>query len=277
MQRRRGRAPLYTTDEEIAGLKTAARFNASLMDHLRSHVQEGVSTLELDRLAEAFTRDHGHTPACLGYGGTSTRPPYPNTICTSVNNVVCHGIPNETPLKSGDIVNVDLTTIVDGWFGDQSETFMIGDVAPAAKRLVQVTFDAMWKGIRACRVGGRIYDIGQAIMDHAQANGFSVVREYQGHGIGRAFHQDPDVPHFPTPSSNRVVLRPGMCFTIEPMLNTGVWQTKTDKQDLWTVYTNDGGLSAQFEHMVLIREDGPEVLTHTENGPREGDTLAPVA
>ncbi len=277
MQRRRGRAPIHSTEEELSGLRTAARVNSQLLDHLRPHVRAGVTTNELDRMAAAYTEQHGHTPACLGYGGSATRQPYPNVICTSVNHVVCHGIPNDIPLKDGDIINVDLTTIVDGWHGDQSETFMIGDVSAAAKRLVQVTFDSMWKGIRACRPGGRITDIGHAILNHAQNNGFSVVREYQGHGIGRSFHQDPDVPHFPTPSSNRVVLKPGMCFTIEPMLNAGVWQTKTDKEDRWTVYTQDGALSAQFEHMVLITEDGVEVLTEIEGGPKEGDTLATVA
>jgi methionyl aminopeptidase len=275
MLRRRGRAPLYTTDEEVAGLRSAATFNSQLLDHLRPHIKEGATTAAIDRLAEEYTRDHGHVPACLGYE-VPDKPPYPNTICTSVNHVVCHGIPDEVPLKDGDIVNVDLTTIVDGWHGDQSETFMIGEVSAAAKRLVQVTFDAMWKGIRACRPGGRIRDIGDAIQTHAQNNGFSIVREYQGHGIGRAFHQDPDVPHFPTPATSRVMLRPGMCFTIEPMLNAGVWQTKTDRNDKWTVYTQDGALSAQFEHMVLIQEDGIEILTNVEGGPKEGETLVSV-
>ena len=276
MQRRRGRAPLYTSDEEVAGLKTAAKFNSQLLDFLRGHVREGISTLELDKLAATYTQDHGHKPACLGYGGTPTRPPYPNVICTSVNHVVCHGIPNDTPLKDGDIVNVDLTTIVDGWHGDQSETFMIGNVSAAAQRLVQTTFDSMWKGIRACMVNGRMWAVGNAIQQHALNAGFSVVQEYQGHGIGRMFHQDPDVPHFPTPASNRVVLKPGMCFTIEPMLNQLGYKTKTDKDDRWTVYTEDGCLSAQFEHMVLMTEDGPEILTLTEKGPREGDTITPV-
>ncbi len=277
LQRRRGRAPLYSTEEETTGLRNAAQFNSRLLDQLREKVAVGTTTEQLDKLAEEYTRDHGHTPACLGYGGSPTRPPYPNVICTSVNHVVCHGIPNDTPLEDGDIVNVDLTTIVDGWHGDQSETFMVGDVSKAAQRLVQVTFDSMWKGIRACRVGGRISDIGRAIQNYAQAQGYSVVREYQGHGIGKNFHQDPDVPHFPTPASNRVVLKPGMCFTIEPMLNAGVWQTKTDKKDRWTVYTQDGGLSAQFEHMVLIKEDGIEVLTNVEGGPKEGDTIEPIS
>lgn len=269
-RRRRGRAPLYTSTEEQTGLRNAAAFNSQLMDFLRPHVREGITTIELDKLAHDYTRDHGHIPACLGYRG------YPNTICTSINEVVCHGIPGKTALRDGDIVNVDMTTIVDGWFGDQSETFMIGNVDASARRLVQVTHDAMYRGIHACRVGGRITDIGHAIQEYARQNGFSVVREYQGHGVGREFHQDPDVPHYPTPASNRVVLQPGMSFTIEPMLNIGVWQTKLDKSDGWTVRTADLSLSAQFEHMVLMTEDGPEILTHTKDGPKEGDTLTPV-
>jgi methionyl aminopeptidase len=256
--------PLYNTEEERAGLRAAARFNASLLDMLRSHVAPGVTTLQLDQLAYEFTRDHGHTPACLGYHG------YPNTICTSVNDVVCHGIPNERTLKEGDIVNVDATTIVDGWYGDQSEMFLVGDVDESARRLVQTTFDSLWIGIHACRPNCTVTDIGRAIQQFAQRAGYSVVREYQGHGIGREFHQEPGVPHFPSLTSNRDLLRPGTSFTIEPMLNVGTWKTKLNKKDGWTVRTQDGSLSAQFEHQILMTESGPEVLTLTENGPQEG-------
>ena len=266
-RRRRGKIPLYNTNEEREGLRAASRFNAELMDFVRSHVKVGVTTSELDQLAHAYTLDNGHTPACLGYHG------FPKTICTSVNEVVCHGIPNDSPLNDGDIVNVDLTTIVNGWFGDQSETFMIGNVSEDARRLVQVTHDSLYKGIHASRPGSRVTEIGHAIHRFAESHDFSVVQEYQGHGIGREFHQEPGVPHFPTPSSNRDILRPGVCFTIEPMLNAGTWRTKLDKKDGWTVRTADRALSAQFEHTILMTEDGPEVLTLTQNGPQEGDTL----
>lgn len=256
--------PLYLNAEERDGLRAAGRFNAQLMDFLREHVQEGVSTDRLDRLAHEYTLDHGHKPACLGYLG------YPRTICTSINDVVCHGIPNTRPLKDGDIVNVDITTIVDGWYGDQSETFLIGDVSPSARRLTQVTHESLYIGIHACRPNCTVTEVGRAIQAYATAAGYSVVREYQGHGIGREFHQEPGVPHFPSLNSNRDLLRPGTCFTIEPMLNIGSWKTRVDKRDKWTVRTVDGALSAQFEHTILMTDDGPEILTLTQNGPQEG-------
>ena len=259
--------PLYTDPAQVEKLRAASRFNAELMDVIREHVREGVTTAELDRLAHEYTLDHGHTPACLGYHG------YPKTICTSINEVVCHGIPDNTMLQAGDIINVDLTTIVDGWFGDQSETFMIGDVSDDARRLVQTTFEALFVGIHACKPGGPVILIGRAIQDFAHKAGYSVVREYQGHGIGQAFHQDPGVPHFPAPTSRRDIIHPGTCFTIEPMLNVGGWRTKLDKSDGWTVRTMDKKLSAQFEHTLLMTEDGPEILTLTKHGPQEGDVL----
>ncbi len=258
------RIPLYLTAEEQDGLRAAGQFNASLMDFLRPHVVEGTSTEKLDQLANTYTRDHGHIPACLNYRG------YPKSICTSINEVVCHGIPNTTPLKAGDIVNVDITTIVDGWYGDQSETFLIGDVSEAARRLVQVTWDSLFVGIDASRPNGTVTEIGRAIQTFAAAAGYSVVREYQGHGIGREFHQDPGIPHYPQLSSNRDLLRPGTCFTIEPMLNIGGWETRLDQRDKWTVRTLDSSLSAQFEHTILMQEDGPEILTLTRSGPQRG-------
>lgn len=263
----RKKIPLYTNAEQIEKLKAACRFNAELMDQIRGMVKAGVTTEQLDQFAYQYTMDHGHTPACLGYHG------YPKTICTSVNEVVCHGIPNDTPLQDGDIVNVDLTTIVDGWYGDQSETFMIGEVSATARRLVQTTFESMFVGINASKPGGPVILIGRAIQKFAQTAGYSVVREYQGHGIGQEFHQDPGIPHFPAPTANRDRLVPGTCFTVEPMLNVGGWKTKLDKSDGWTVRTMDKSLSAQFEHTVLMTEDGPEILTFTECGPKEGETL----
>lgn len=256
--------PLYTEEHEREGLRAASRFNAELLDFVRPHVKEGVTTAEIDRLVHEYTLDHGHTPACLGYQG------YPKSVCTSINEVVCHGIPDGTELRPGDIVNVDLTTIVEGWYGDQSETFLIGEVSDEARQLVQVTFEALFLGIEAIKPHGRVFEIGKAIYDHARKFNMAVVREYQGHGIGREFHQDPGIPHFPTPSSKRDVIRPGTCFTIEPMLNLGRWETVLDKHDGWTVRTIDGSLSAQFEHTILMTEDGPEILTLTQHGPRPG-------
>lgn len=237
------------------------------MDFIRPHVRAGVTTAQLDKLAHEYTLDHGHIPACLGYNG------YPRSICASINEVVCHGIPSDRELRDGDIVNIDLTTIVNGWYGDQSEMFLIGNVSDQARRLTQVTFDSMFLGIRATKPGGKVIDIGRAIYDYARAQGFEVVREYQGHGIGREFHQEPGIPHFPHPANSRDIIEPGACFTIEPMLNVGTWETKLDKKDGWTVRTKDGSLSAQFEHTILMTEEGPEILTLTKNGPQEGHSF----
>ncbi len=260
------KAPIYN-ERDRRHLRAAGQFNAQLMDYVRPHVKAGVTTLELDALVEEYTRRHGHIPACLGYKG------FPKCICTSVNEVVCHGIPDSRPLQNGDIVNVDLTTIVNGWFGDQSETFLIGEISPEARRLVQLTFESLWRGIHAIQPGGRIKDIGRAIYHFARDRGLEVVRDYQGHGIGRQFHQEPGVPHYPDPKLGRLgrtIVKPGMCFTIEPMLNLGTYETTLDSSDGWTVRTQDGGLSAQFEHTILMTQDGPEVLTLTQNGPQEG-------
>ncbi len=271
LTRPKKRIPLYLSEDDRNGLRTAGRFNAELMDILRPHIGPGTTTLQLDELASEYTQDHGHTPACLGYHG------FPNTICTSVNEVVCHGIPNETPLKEGDIVNVDLTTVVYGWYGDQSEMFMIGEVSDVASRLVQKTFEALFKGIRACKPGCRVSTIGRAIQTLARQEDYSVVREYQGHGIGLEFHQEPGIPHFPDLASNRNLLQPGTCFTIEPMMNVGGWKTRVDKTDGWTVRTMDRSLSAQFEHTILMTEDGPEILTLTQHGPQEGELICETA
>ncbi len=255
--------PIYD-DSEREGLRAAGRFNAQLMDFIRPKVVAGVTTAHLDRLVHEYTLDHGHIPACLGYQG------FPKSICTSINEVVCHGIPDKTVLRDGDIINVDLTTIVAGWYGDQSETILIGNVSDTARRLVQVTFDCMHRGIRAIKPNGRVIDIGAAISEHAEASGFAVVKEYQGHGIGRQFHQDPGIPHFPHPNNVGELIPPGVCFTIEPMLNVGTWETVLDHKDKWTVRTKDGSLSAQFEHTILMTDTGPEILTQTKDGPHEG-------
>lgn len=256
-------APIYS-EHDFPRLRAAGRFNADLLDHLRPFVVPGVTTAELDRIAHEFTVSNGHTPACLGYKG------YPNTICTSVNEVVCHGIPDGRPLKDGDIVNIDATTVVDGYFGDSSETFLVGDCSEEARRLVQATFEAMHVGIAAARPYGTVYEVGRAITEYARRKGYGVVREYQGHGVGREFHTEPGVPHYPYRSGMKQVLLPGMCFTIEPMLNAGTWKTVKARKDDWPVCTADRRLSAQFEHTVLMTEGGPEILTGTRLGPQPG-------
>ncbi len=260
----RGKRPPVHNERQREQLRAAGRFNAELLDHVRPHVQAGITTAELDRLAYEYTIAHGHRPAPLGYKG------YTHSICTSVNEVVCHGIPGDYVLKSGDIVNVDVTTIVDGWHGDSSETFLIGDVSDEARRLVQGTFNALWIGIHSIRPFSSVIEIGSAISRFARAQGFGVVEQYQGHGLGRRFHQPPGVPHYPEPSSARDVLVPGVCFTIEPMLNLGTKETAPPLADGWTVLTADRSLSAQFEHTILMTEDGPEVLTQTAHGPQPG-------
>lgn len=262
--RKRSKLPLYNSEEERDGLRAAGRFNAELMDVLRPHVRAGVTTSELDRLADAYTREQGHTPACLGYNG------FPRSICTSINNVICHGIPDDRELQEGDIVNVDCTTIVNGWYGDSSETFLIGTVSDDARRIVQGAFDALWLGIRAIEPYSSVLEIGLAISRFGRAQGFGVVENFQGHGIGRMFHQEPGIPHVPIRKSRRDILAPGVCFTIEPMLNLGGPETTGPLADGWTVLTKDNSLSAQFEHQILMTELGPEILTLTEHGPQEG-------
>ena len=255
---------LQLTEVQRDGMRSAGRFNAQLMDYLRQYIAPGISTGEIDRLVTDFTHTHKHTPATLGYQG------YSKSCCTSVNEVICHGIPDDTVLKSGDIVNVDITSIVDGWHGDQSETFLIGEVSDEAKRVTQCAFDAMHRAIAALEPGCPVSVIGDNVVAEATMRGFSVVREYVGHGLGRRFHQYPNIPHVADRKSKQDRLLPGICFTVEPMINAGTRFTKPDTKDGWTVRTRDGRLSAQFEHTVLMREDGPEVLTQCVNGPQRG-------
>ncbi len=259
-----GKRPPILSATERDGVRAAGRFNGQLLDFVRPHIQPGTTTSELDKLVYTYTMDHGHTPACLGYMG------FPKSCCTSVNEVVCHGIPGDYRLRDGDIVNLDLTTNVDGWLGDQSETFLIGRVSDEARRLTQCAFDCLYLAIGAIRPGGRVADIGRVIVEHAHEQGFSVVREYVGHGIGRQFHQEPTVPHYPSRQAFRDFLYPGVCFTIEPMINAGSRETMLDSHDGWTVRTRDGKPSAQFEHTILMTESGPEILTPTQLGPAPG-------
>ena len=255
---------LQLTELQRNGMRAAGKFNAQLMDYVRSYIKAGISTEEIDRLVFDFTQQHKHIPATLGYLG------YTKSCCTSVNEVICHGIPNDYLLKNGDIVNVDITSIVDGWHGDQSETFLIGDVSDEARQVTQCAFDCMHRAIAALEPGCPVSVIGDNVVAEATVRGFSVVREYVGHGLGRRFHQYPNIPHVPDRKSRQERLLPGMCFTVEPMINAGTRFTKLDATDNWTVRTKDGRLSAQFEHTVLMREDGPEILTQPENGPKRG-------
>lgn len=249
---------------ERDAMRAAGRFNAQLMDYIRDFVRPGITTEEIDRLVHEYTLGYGHVPAPLNYQG------FPKSCCTSINEVICHGIPGPYLLKEGDIVNVDVTTIVGGWHGDQSETFLVGAVSEEARNVTQCALNALYLGIEAIRPGGRISDIGDAIVKEASRWGFSVVHEYIGHGLGRRFHQEPNIPHFPTPRSRSERIEPGTCFTIEPMINAGSRYTVMDPTDGWTVRTRDGQCSAQFEHTILMTETGPEMLTKTRRGPQKG-------
>lgn len=240
------------------GMRRAGEANGRVLDMLREHVRPGISTADLDRLAHDFIRDQGWTPACLGYKG------YPKTLCISRNEVVCHGIPSEQErLQEGDIVNIDSTVIVDGFYGDSSETFLIGEVDEAGRELVRTTAEATLRGIAAVRPGGRLRDVAAAIQPFAEGRGYSVVREFTGHGIGRRFHDSFSVYHHLMPGMDDFELQPGHCFTIEPMINIGGWAASIDPADGWTARTRDGLRSAQFEHTVLVTDDGVEPLTLT--------------
>jgi methionyl aminopeptidase len=253
-------------------MRVAGQFNAQLMDEIRSMIRPGIKTIEIDRLVYEYTQDHGHTPACLGYPGE--RMPFPKSCCISINDVICHGIPGERELMPGDIANVDLTTIVYGWHGDQSEMFLMGEpdeISDTARAVTQCAFDTLYLAINATKPGCQVAVIGETIVEHTKRKyGFGVVDKYVGHGIGAKFHQRPNIPHVPTRQSYQERLYPGMCFTIEPMINGGSPKSVCDRRDGWTVRTYDGQPSAQFEHTILMTEEGPEILTLTQQGPKPG-------
>lgn len=246
---------ILKSDAEIEAMKASCRLAAQTLVMIEPYVKAGITTLELNDICHDFIVKHGAIPAPLNYKG------YPKSVCISINDVVCHGIPSsKTKIKDGDIVNIDVTTIVDGFHGDTSKTFLVGQVTEKARRLVAVTKECMDRGINAVRVGGRIGDIGAAIEEHAKAHNYQVVREFVGHGIGRTFHEDPQIVHYGQRGTGPR-LEAGMVFTIEPMINEGHWKTKI-KKDGWTAVTIDGSLSAQFEHTIAIRSDGiVEILT----------------
>lgn len=239
---------------EIEKMRIAGRLAAEVLRMIRPHVQPGITTGELDRLCHDYIVNVQQAiPAPLNYKG------FPCSICTSVNHQVCHGIPGDKKLKKGDIINIDITVIKDGYHGDTSKMFFVGEPSIQAKRLVQITHECMLRGIEVVRPGTRLGDIGHAIQQHAEAQGFSVVREYCGHGIGREFHEDPQVLHYGHPGTG-MELQPGMTFTVEPMINAGKKEIKL-LPDNWTVVTRDHSLSAQWEHTVLVTETGHDILT----------------
>jgi len=264
------------TPEEIEKMRVAGRLGSEVLDYITPFVKAGISTGELDRLCHRYMVDvQGCIPAPLDYAPPGYVP-YPKSICTSVNHQVCHGVPNDKViLKKGDIVNLDITVIKDGYHGDTSRMFSVGETSIRAKRLCQITYECMWLGIAQVRPGGHLGDIGAAIQKHAESNGFSVVREFCGHGIGAKFHEEPQVLHYGKAGTG-VELKPGMIFTIEPMINAGK-AAISELPDGWTIVTRDRSLSAQWEHMVLVTETGVEVLTLSAGSPARPDIVAPFA
>ena len=252
------------TPEDIERMRVAGRFASDVLDYITPHIKPGITTQQIDDLCAKRMAEQGTKTACLGYQPPGMTP-YPAYVCTSVNHVVCHGIPNDKPLKKGDIVNVDVTIITeDGWFGDNSRMFIIGEGTIAAKRLSRLTFEAMWKGIAQVRPGATLGDIGHAIQTVAHREQFTIVRDYCGHGIGQTYHDEPQVLHYGQRGQG-MTLQEGMIFTIEPMVNTGKPATK-ELDDGWTVVTRDRSLSAQWEHMVAVTATGYEVLTPWPEG-----------
>ena len=242
------------TPEEIDKMRLAGRLAAEVLEMIGSHVEAGVTTDQLDRICHDYiVNEQKAIPAPLNYRG------FPKSICTSVNHQVCHGIPGGKKLKNGDVVNIDITVIKDGFHGDTSEMFFIGEPSVMARRLARITLEAMWTGISQVRPGAHLSDIGHSIQQFVESHNYSVVREYCGHGIGREFHEDPQVLHYGMPG-NGIILQQGMCFTIEPMVNAGKRQVKL-LPDGWTVVTKDRSLSAQWEHTILVTERGYDVLT----------------
>ena len=248
------------TAEDIAGMRVAGRLAAEVLEMIGEYVKPGVTTDELNTICHDYIVNvQKAIPAPLNYGGAPGRMPFPKSICTSINHVVCHGIPNDKPLKNGDALNIDVTVIKDGYHGDTSKMFMVGEVPEWVERLSRVTQECMYKGISVVRPGARLGDIGAVIQEHAHANRYSVVREYCGHGIGKVFHEEPQILHYGRAGTGMELVE-GMTFTIEPMINQGRPETRL-LGDNWTAITKDRKLSAQWEHTILVTADGYEVLT----------------
>ena len=247
---------LIKTPEQIEGIRRSGVVNTGVLDLIEKEIHEGMTTAQIDRLVFDYTVSHGAIPAPLNYEG------FPKSVCTSINEVVCHGIPSEKEiLRDGDIINVDVSTILDGYFSDASRMFMIGNVSPEKRRLVEVTKECLEIGMEAAKPFGFVGDIGHAIQKHAEKNGYSVVRDLCGHGVGLQFHEEPEVTHFGRKGTG-MLLVPGMVFTIEPMINMGRYDVYIDSDDGWTVLTDDGLPSAQWEHTFVMTETGLEILTH---------------
>ena len=247
---------LIKTPEQIEGIRRSGVVNTGVLDLIEKEIHEGMTTAQIDRLVFDYTVSHGAIPAPLNYEG------FPKSVCTSINEVVCHGIPSEKEiLRDGDIINVDVSTILDGYFSDASRMFMIGNVSPEKRRLVEVTKECLEIGMEAAKPFGFVGDIGNAIQHHAEKNGYSVVRDLCGHGVGLKFHEEPEVTHFGRKGTG-MLLVPGMVFTIEPMINMGRYDVYIDSDDDWTVLTDDGLPSAQWEHTFVMTETGLEILTH---------------
>lgn len=246
---------ILKTPEQISAIRKSADLNTAILDHVANHIQAGMGTADVDRLVHDFTVQHGGIPAPLGYEG------FPKSVCTSINNEICHGIPDEEIiLQDGDIINVDVSTILNGYYSDASRMFAIGTLSERAEKLLRVTKECVELGLAAAKPWGHLGDIADAINQHAKKNGYSVVEDIGGHGIGLEFHEEPFVSYV-TPKGTEMVLVPGMIFTIEPMINEGSPDFFVDEDNGWTIYTEDDGLSAQIEYMVLITETGVEVLT----------------
>ena len=255
--RKTGQIKLHNA-EAFAGMRKAGRLVAECLDMLTAEVEPGVPTEKIDRLVFDYAMDHGALPATLMYRG------YRKSTCTSINHVVCHGIPNEKPLREGDIVNIDVTLILDGWHGDSSRMYAVGEIPRRAERLIEVTYDAMMRGIATIKPGGTTGDIGAAIQSYVEAQHMSVVRDFCGHGLGRLFHDEPNIVHVGR-AGEGTVLRPGMFFTVEPMINLGRPHVKV-LSDGWTAVTRDRSLSAQFEHTVGVTDKGVEIFTTSPKG-----------
>ncbi|MEW5769690.1 MAG: type I methionyl aminopeptidase [Pseudomonadota bacterium] len=253
------------TPEQIDKMRVAGRLASEVLDYITPFVKPGATTGELDKLCHDYMVEvQGCVPAPLNYAPNGHKP-YPKSICASVNHQVCHGVPGDKVLKAGDVVNLDITVIKDGWHGDTSRMFYVGEPSIQAKRLTEITYECMWKGIAVVKAGARLGDIGAAIQRHAEGNGYSVVREFCGHGIGASFHEDPQVVHYGKPGTGPT-LEAGMIFTIEPMINAGRKDIRV-LGDGWTVVTKDHSLSAQWEHTVLVTAEGYEVLTLSAGSP----------
>ncbi len=255
---------LIKNEEQIAGIRRSSRLTSEILDKLEEQIRPGITTGQIDDWVHEYTLAHGATPAPLNYRG------FPKSVCTSINEVVCHGIPGERVLQSGDILNVDVTSILDGYYGDSSRMFLIGDVSEEARRLVRVTRDCLYAAIDMVKPGARLGDIGQALQQLAEGEGYSVVRAFVGHGTGVEFHEPPDVRHYGQRGTGQL-LRENMVFTIEPMINVGTHQVKV-LDDGWTAITVDEQLSAQWEHTLLVTAAGAEILTAYE-GQRERDLV----